>query len=100
MANKDDLKAKAKQEANDEPELKKEGVLESPVQYDVDPEAKGPKSDEEVIEAGAEPLVKDIADINLEDPSEGDAYIDANGDLNTFRNGAWNVTVHHSATTF
>lgn len=105
MANaaKDQIKAEAKQKAktvtNDEVELAKEGVVDTPVEYDVDPELKGPKSDEEVAEAGA-PLAKDISEINFDDPQEGDAYTDSNGDLNVFQNGAWNIFVHHGATTF
>lgn len=44
--------------------------------------------------------VKDRNDINMDSPTEGDAYVDERGDLNVYKNATWTIYVGNGAATF
>ena len=64
------------------------------------------KAEYEVIELPADnppaepaPVTKTAKDQDLNNPLEGDQYLDEYGNVNTFMNGTWVVTVGHNKMT-
>ena len=64
------------------------------------------KAEYEVLELPADnppeepaPVVNTANDIDLNNPKEGDSYVDEYGNVNNYKNGIWVVTVGHNKMT-
>lgn len=49
--------------------------------------------------AEPEPVTATADDIDMSNPKEGDSYVDERGDVNTYINGIWVVSVGHNTMT-